>query len=266
MLIYAIDDEPLILESLRRAIAEAAPQAEIRCFSRISQVLQALEEEKETPAFLFSDIELPGMSGLELAVKLRSVCPGARLVFVTGYSQYAIEAFRLQVSGYIMKPVTADRVREELSLSGVPTAKPADGRLEIRCFGAFEVYWHGEPLVFSRKKTKELLAYLVDRRGELCTAGEIIAALWEDEGDAGRNQAYLRTLTADLHAVLSEIGMGDVLLRSHRQWAVRPERLICDYYRMLAGDMEAVNSYRGEYMSRYSWAELTAGQLEFQKY
>ena len=68
-------------------------------------------------------------------------------------------------------------------------------------------------------------------------------------------------LTADLVNKLNDIGMGDVLIRKHRQWAIKPELLDCDYYRMLHGDMDALNSFRGEYMSRYSWAEITAASL-----
>ena len=44
---------------------------------------------------------------------------------------------------------------------------------------------------------------------------------------------------------------------------ILPERIDCDYYRMLAGDMDAVNRFRGEYMAQYSWAELTKGELYF---
>ena len=57
--------------------------------------------------------------------------------------------------------------------------------------------------------------------------------------------------------------MEAVLIRQHQQWAVRQDLLDCDYYRMLAGDMEALNSFRGDYMTRYSWAELTAARLHF---
>ena len=57
--------------------------------------------------------------------------------------------------------------------------------------------------------------------------------------------------------------MEKVLLRMRDQWAVDTELLDCDYYRMLQGDMDAVNSYQGEYMKQYSWAELTVGRLFF---
>ena len=265
MRIYVIDDEPLILESMRRIVREAEPEEEPRCFSRVPDLLEALGAEP-APDVVFCDIEMPGMSGLDLAVRIKTLSPDTRIVFVTGYSQYAVEAYRMHAEGYVLKPVTAERVREELALvRGRTPAEDAPDRLQVRCFGSFEVFWKGEPLSFARRKTKELLAYLVDRRGEMCTGGEIVTALWEGEGELRKRKTYLRTLTADLRSVLSEIGMEDVLIRDHQQWAVRPELLDCDYYRMLDGDMEAVNSFRGEYMSRYGWAELTSAKLYFRE-
>ena len=67
----------------------------------------------------------------------------------------------------------------------------------------------------------------------------------------------------DLRATLRRIGREDLLIRRSGMLAVRPEEIACDYYRMLRGDGDAVNAYRGEYMSQYSWAELTAGKLWF---
>lgn len=73
----------------------------------------------------------------------------------------------------------------------------------------------------------------------------------------------IRKIISDLKATLKEIGMEDVLIRQRRQVAVRRDLIDCDYYRMLDGDMTAVNAYRGEYMADYSWAEITAGRLHF---
>ena len=266
MIIYAIDDEPLVLETLRREIQDAAPGAELYTFSRVSALLSALSEANNNPDVIFTDIEMPGMNGLELAVKIKQLKPNTHIVFVTGYSEYAVDAFRLHAGGYILKPVTKERIEEELSLltENEPAAEDTPGKLKVRCFGSFEVFWKGEPLVFTRQKTKEFLAYLVDRRGELCTSGEIMASLWSEEGNLRSKKAYLRTLTSDLKNVLAEIGMEDLLIREHQQWAVRTQMLDCDYYRMLSGDVNAVNAFKGEYMSRYDWAEMTLAKLYFQ--
>lgn len=124
MRIYAIDDEPKLLRMLHDAIAEAEPGAEILAFSCAPDVLEALASPDKRPDLVFSDIELPGMSGLALAEKIRAAAPRARIIFVTGYDQYALEAFRLHAQGYLMKPVSAAAVREELDqLLSLPKAK-----------------------------------------------------------------------------------------------------------------------------------------------
>ena len=66
-----------------------------------------------------------------------------------------------------------------------------------------------------------------------------------------------------MKSTLDQIGMGDALIKRRGSLAIRTGCLDCDYYRMLEGDMLAVNAFRGEYMVEYSWAELTAGRLQF---
>lgn len=265
MLIYAIEDEPKMLHALHEAIAEARPDAEIRDFGKVSEVLRAFGEDGGVkPEVVFSDIEMPGMDGLELAVRIKNDSPGSKIIFVTGFPKYAAEAYRLHVNGYILKPVEAKRVREELEELKLPGHAPArEEKLRVKCFGYFEVFWQGEPLMFKRAQTKELLAYLIDREGESCTSDEIILALWENERDIGAAKGHIRVLINDLRTTLRGIGMEKLLIRERRQIAIRRDMVDCDYYRMLDGDAAAVNEYGGEYMKQYSWAELTVGRLHF---
>ena len=211
---------------------------------------------------VFSDIELPGMNGLALAVKIKNAAPDARIIFVTGYDQYALEAFQMHAHGYVMKPVDAAAIREELDQLPRPL-KPEPQKLHVQCFGFFEVYWQGQPLLFGRHKTKELLAFLVDRKGSVCRAEEIATALWESETDMGKAKHQIRNLVSDLRSTLRKIGMEDLLIRRSGILAIRTDQMDCDYFQMLSGDSDAINAYRGEYMKQYSWAELTAGRLWF---
>ena len=266
MLIFAIDDEPKMLALLHDAIAEAEPDAEIMDFADGGEVISAIQERDLTPNVVFSDIELPEMNGLALAVEIKKRKPEGRIIFVTGFPKYAADAFRLHASGYIIKPVSAARIREELDLLNLPSSPPEEKeKLRVQCFGHFEVFWHGEPVVFQRKQSKELLAFLIDREGRACTSEEIAAALWENEEDMKTAGSRIRRILHDLRATLREIGMEDLLIRRRRQLAVRREMLDCDYYRMLEGDMDAVNAFGGTYMMEYSWAELTTGRLQFQQ-
>ena len=158
-----------------------------------------MDESKSFPERLKVAIEMSGMSGLNFAVALKRLCPEAKIIFVTAYSQYAIDAFRLHVHGYILKPITAERVREELDYlikENTPEQEPAQEEeqtrelLKVQCFGYFEVFWKGEPLMFGRRQTKELLAYLIDRKGATCTSEEIATALWEDEDNLKHLKAH----------------------------------------------------------------------------
>ncbi len=262
MLVFAIDDEPKMLRLLHHAIEEAEPNAEIMDFPRGAKALSAIEEQDLHPDVVFSDIQMPGIDGLELAVRLRTLAPETKVVFVTGYDNYALEAYRLHASGYVMKPVEAARIKEELSHI-TPQKEENPAKLKVQCFGRFEVFWKGEPLTFGRKQTKELFAFLIDQEGKICTSEEISTALWEEEPNLHLTKTRIRQLINDMKKTLSGIGMEQAIIRRSGQLAIRKDVVDCDYYRMLEGDMDAVNSYYGEYMTQYSWAELTEGRLYF---
>ena len=282
MRIFVVDDEPIALRRSVKVIENVIPDAKICAFESVKDVFRHTEGKAELPDVVFSDIEMPGINGLEFAIRLKKVCPQASMIFVTAYSQYALEAFRLHVHGYILKPLTEDRVREELKYAlkdgsaGESGSSEASGekrefspvkenkeKLAVQCFGYFEVFWQGLPLMFSRRQTKELLAYLINRRGAACTSEEIAAALWEDEDNMKNLKSRIRILISDLRKTLESIGMDDMIIRRSGQIAIRREMVDCDYYHMLDGDVDAVNAFQGEYMIQYSWAEMTAGQLSF---
>lgn len=265
MLIFALDDEPKMLKLLHMAITEAAPDAEIMDFTFDEDLFAAIEQGKK-PDVVFLDIEMPGRTGLDVAVSIKEIVPDAGIIFVTGYSHYALYAFRIHANGYILKPADPKKIRTELDHLELKKAAPiTQDKLQVHCFGWFDVFWKGEPLMFRRNLEKELLAYLIDRNGAACTAEEIIAALWEDEHDLSAAKNRLRTILSDLRRTLRNIGMEDILIRERRQLAIRRNMIDCDYYRMLDGDVDALNSFNGEYMKQYSWAEMTAAELYFRE-
>ena len=263
MIFYVIDDEPFALRISHQVIQEAFPNAQVLPFGDAAEALDAIGAGKQIPDVVFCDIEMPRLNGLEFAVRLKTLSPQTRVIFVTGYSQYALEAFRIHAHGYILKPMSVDRVREECAALDLPGDEAAEDKLQVKCFGYFEAFWHGKPLDFSRKQTKELFAYLINRHGDACTAEEIAAAIWEDEGDLIKLKTRVRVLISDLRKTLSAIGMEHVIIRGSGRIAVRTDLLACDYYRLLSGDAEAVNAFHGEYMTQYSWAEMTVGHLMF---
>lgn len=253
MNIIAVDDEELALEGLLDAIRQAAPEAAVYGFSDAQDALAFSDGHPCAVAFL--DVEMAELDGVELAERLKKRNPDVNIIFATGFSQYQSAAFHLHASGYLTKPITAEKVRRELKELRRPL--PAGKRIRVQTFGNFEVYLDGKPMGFKYSKTKELFAYLVDRKGALCTNGEIIAALFPDYEN---HDAYLRSLRKDLMDTLDASGCGAVLERQRGRLAVVPEQIDCDYYDWCAGRRgEAV--YRGEYMTQYSWGEYTNAML-----
>lgn len=262
MLIFAIDDEPKMLRLLHKAIVKAAPDAEVKDYALGTEAITAIEDGGLTPDVVFSDIRMPKLDGLQLAVRLKTLVPDTKVVFVTGYNEYALDAFRVRAHGYLMKPVEPEHIRRELDYM-LPRPALSSEKLRVQCFGKFEVFYLGKPLQFERLQTKELLAYLIDQNGASCTSQEIAAVIWDDETEIKVLTHRLRNLVADLRATLKKIGQENIIIKSGRTIAVNRTLIDCDYYRMLDGDMSAVNSYRGEYMEQYPWARLTEGKLYF---
>lgn len=110
--IFVIDDERLALRALCDSIASACPQNTVYCFSNASELLKCAQQTKCDVAFL--DIELRHTSGLELAKKLKKIHPKVNIIFVTGHAEFAVDAFALHASGYLLKPVTAENICKEL--------------------------------------------------------------------------------------------------------------------------------------------------------
>jgi two-component SAPR family response regulator len=199
---------------------------------------------------------MAGMSGGELAEELKRYNSEINIVFCTGYGNYRDAAFELHASGYLMKPITPEKVKRELENLRRPIFEKK--RLKVQAFGNFEVYADGKPLNFKYRRTKELFAYLVDRAGAMCTVGEIIGILFEDEG--GRED-YFQKLRRDLLSTLEEVGCANAIVHKRGMLGVVVTEIQCDYYDYLNKKKELSASYFGEYMSQYSFAEYTNAHL-----
>lgn len=260
MKILIIDDEWAARQELERAIRNVVAEADIQMASNAADALRLGRSEAFDVIFL--DIQIPDMDGLSIAREILDVRPETNIVVTTANPQYALDAVHLYVCDFIVKPVHEKDLRDAFEHLRWPVDAELK-RLRIQCFGLFEVYWNGRPLRFSRSKTKELLAYIVDRNGASCTSDEIAAVLWDNISDMSVTKAYIRGLIRDLRHTLDSIGMGSLIIRSSNEIAIRKDMVECDYYRYLEGDEEALDSYRGEYMSQYAWSEYSQGELWF---
>lgn len=254
MIAIAVDDERPMLNALVNAVRSSQDIGEVHEFSSCTEALEWVNANVLDIAFL--DISMRGMGGLALAERILEKKPECKIVFCTGYSEYAVEAFRIHVSGYLMKPITAEDVQREIN--HIKKEKASEALLSVRCFGDFEVYAKGEPLSFKRPKAKELLAYLVDRNGAGVTSNQICTILWEDNFDDKKNRNYMYQLFNDLRVTLKNINAEEVLIKNNNTYSLDMKKIDCDYNSYLkVGRPE----FRGEYMRQYSWAEETCARL-----
>ena len=264
MHILATDDEQSALNVLVGAIKEAVPSAIVHGFRNPLEALECMKETKCEVVFL--DIQMREMSGIVLARKLKEIYPKVNIVFVTGYSEYANEAFSLRASGYIYKPVTADKILTEMENLRNPVKWKETG-IFINTFGDFALIVNGQEVSFGREKSKEMLAYLVDKHGKSATRKELAGVLFEREEYSRATQNYLSKIVKELVTVLERVGAEKILKRGVNSYSVDVDAFSCDLYDYEKGNAipEELNRFQGEYMRQYSWAEVTLARLYWEK-
>ena len=261
MQILIADDEEILRMDLKNALERVSPGNRYYFAENYEEAIDIVKNQPLDIAFL--DIQMPGKNGLMLAQDIKKNKPNINIVMVTAYSRYAMDALKLYVSGYILKPVMDDDLIEVLQNLRNPVALHSDkGKLEVRCFGNFEVFKGGVPLTFKRKKEKEILAYLVCLKGATATKGEICEAIFENSNSPDKNNAYLKTLMFSLKKDLKRCGFEALLIVNNNAYSVDTRYLYCDYYNFLTGTADKASSYSGEFMNQYSWAEQYIFELE----
>lgn len=254
-----VDDSRLAATSLSRIVSSIDPEGTCEVVSSAAEALERCTSGEVEVAFL--DIEMPRTNGLALAQRLKRTAPQTNVVFVTGYPEYALDAWNTQASAFLVKPVDEEGVRKALDRLRNPLVQPRDRGLFVQCFGNFEVFFDGTPVSFERAHTKELFAYLIDRRGALVSIGELVAVLWEDKPDTPSRRSQLRTYISELRRIMERLDHPDAVVRRRGGVSIKLSPDECDFFAYARGVPDAINRYRGEYMCQYSWAEATLAQL-----
>ena len=250
MNILLVDDEELQLLRLEKLCKKIFINDNILSYTNPKKAYSDNIENNIDIAFL--DIEMPVLNGIQLAKSFKKINPKINIIFVTAYDNYAVDAFNIHASGYILKPVSMDKIKKELDgLRFDVDLKPKNKEkvLTVKCFGNFEVFKDGIPVKFGRQKSKELFAYLVDREGSAVNMNELNAVLWEED-----KNSYLRNLISDIQESLNSIGANDVFIKRFNECFIDVNKIECDAYEYKNNNPDAIRAYRGEYMNQYSWA------------
>ena len=214
MRIIMIDDEPISLKVLE---SELSAFEDVEIVGQYTKPAAAYEEINETnPDVAFVDIEMGAISGLEVGQLLISKFDNIEIVFVTAYSQYAIDAFEMNAIDYILKPAnekrlskTIERLRRRINDRRIALKEGDKEVLRIACFGGFQVFTHeGEPIRWRTKKAKEVFAYLWVNSNNIVHRDMIIDEIYYHK-TVDQATTYLHTTIYQLRSTLKDLGYMD---------------------------------------------------------
>ncbi len=253
MNILAVDTDSSTLKKLEKSLHKTVPDAERFFFdSSLSALAKARESEVDI-AILETD--MPELNGIDLGIYLKELNPNINLIYISNSTDHAYDALRIHSSGYLKKPFTDKDLKKELDSLRYPEIQKNYKRVFAQTFGNFELFVDGSPVEFKYKRTKEIVALLISNKGAQTTNGEIIASLWEDDGDPDKKLSYLCNLRQDLQNTFSKLKLNGIILKQRGSMAISKDSIECDLYDWLENKDASKYRYTGEFMNQYSWAE-----------
>lgn len=271
--IAAVDDERHVLERFERMVLGIKELELCGLFETGEQLLAYLKEQPLDAVFL--DIEMPGVNGLQLSEQILDLVETIDIIFVTAFNQYAVEAFEHQAMDYIVKPLAEERLGKTVKrLLKTKRTVGRSGKPFIQCFGDFEVFLNGEALVWKNSKAKEILAFLIHKKGVPVDWEKIAAAVWPDY-DTIKAQTNFHATTYLLRKRLAEAGISQIMESGRGNYRIMTDRLNCDLYQLeeliqsylvkRKEDFNLLEQFRQRgYMeaSGYAWAQPRAAELD----
>ena len=183
-----IDDEFYAIEGLKFELEKFPEISVIATFQNGDDFLEKYQEIK--PELVFLDIEMPGLNGFDISKKIieTSQEKAPKIVFVTAYKEYAVDACDVNEADYLVKPVSPERLALTVARL-VPSQE-----IEIKTFGSFSVLKGNREILLKwrSKKAEELFLYLLMKKGQLVSKEKIAGDLWPNlDLEKGSANLYL---------------------------------------------------------------------------
>ena len=248
MHIIYVDDEPMQLKNFQLTAEHLERIDSLRLFDNGTEALEWVKSHVVDTAFL--DIEMPPVNGIELAKKLKESNRNIRIIFVTAYEQYALQAFGVDAIGYLLKPYDSEDIKKELTkayyVRDIPKAE-----IQIKTMPNLSITVDGKPLLLGQTKQAELLALFIDRGEAGLTKLDAMQTLWPEYA----SESVYWTTMSRLRAVLNDAGISNLIIAKGQAKCINLDQVECDLYRMLERDERAIQNYHGKYLEEYPWAK-----------
>jgi two-component system LytT family response regulator len=280
-----IDDEPLSHPHFKSVAAQDSRINLLQTFTSPFEILGYIKhhvdsKNPEPIDIIFTDIQMPHMSGIELAEQIQSMLPTVEIVFITAYDKYMLEAFQLYAAGYLLKPIAPDDIKkllDKMEKRHLPLKKSDDkksvksDKLSISCLGSAQL-----PFKLPTEKAQELFFLYISRNGKPIKREKIYELLWP-EFDVQKAYNNFYVTNTFLKRTIATQGFDSIIDRSDDYYSIPTSRIDCDYFEfMRLGDSTfrsdiksleaAVALYKGDFCSGKDWFFLDDVRLDCNKH
>ncbi|MBQ8959723.1 MAG: response regulator [Ruminococcus sp.] len=257
MITATLDDEQLAVNALVRKLKKIDPNGIHEGFVRLADLMDFADHNYIDIVFL--DIDLSSsINGLDLIRHLYDKYGDMNIIIYTGHPdpEYKAAALDNSVCGYILKPVSEEELKAAIAHIRRPIRE-----LNIQCFGHFEVFFGTDPVRFERRDSKEVLAFLIDKRGAAVSEEELRYLLFGEEDDGEEKRSYIRNVIYDIRKTLGRYGVPKEMITNLKgAYSIDRSMLRCDYYDYLEG-RNVPTARLGQYMEQYPWAAGVRSRL-----
>lgn len=253
-----VDNEPLMQRKLETVMKDIREVDVVGSFGNSEKALEYAEE--NTVEFALLDTEMPVMNGLDLGRKLKKICPGIVLIYITGNSDRLAEIIRMKADYCIMKPCCRGDIEDAAERAKLLSRRQKK-QLTVQMFGRFDVFLDGKVVYFRNAKSKELLALCMDRCGGNVSMEEAIDKLWPERAYDEKVKRLYRKAVMNLQSTLKEDGITEFFQTRRGNCYITKEDVECDYYTYLVEPERNRKLFQGKYLFDYSWGEETLANL-----
>ena len=247
-----VDDEAIMLRSFMRNSKDISNLNVVAQFQTAEEAISYAQENDFELAIL--DVCLPGMNGIELAVKLREFHPGLLIVFISAYDDYLRNFNEIGGDYYIIKPYKKETIQMMVEKMTILSAR-LHKEFYIQMFGRFNVLKNGKPINLNGK-AKEILALVASRRGKEISNEEIYSTIWENREYSNELMKVYYNALSRLKHVLDDAGARELLISTAHGQMLNTALCDCDYFAWQDKTMGERDRFEGEFLSEYSWAEV----------
>ena len=252
-----VDDEAYMQRKFLRLTEDLQDLQVIGSFHYPLEAIQFAKQNAFEIAFL--DVEMPKISGVQLAGELRKIHKEIIIVFITAYDEYIRDANNIGADYYIVKPYTKETLQLMMEKLRLLTARQKK-TIEIQMFGRFTVKKDGKQIGLSGK-AKEILAYVAMKRGREVSNEELFSVIWEGKPYSNANMSTYYNAVRRLRHVLQKAEADDLLISTKNGKAINTELISCDYYDWKDQNIDKMNQFEGEFLIEYSWGEYFIQEL-----